>query len=155
MRTALNDRKRSVSRCVRWAVPVLRGPMQKILAEISRVPQSLHTWAETFSSSASAAYSFWGKTGKSKICVRPEVGRGYILSVEWFAMRSSRTGIWTSTSLEPALIRLSAADEMQEFWEATKALLHLALANPLLLSLLPAVYCDAGNSLSGTCPICE
>jgi DNA-binding CsgD family transcriptional regulator len=42
-------------------------------------------------------------------------------------MRSSRTGIWTSTSLEPALIRLSAADEMQEFWEATKALLHLAL----------------------------
>jgi DNA-binding CsgD family transcriptional regulator len=42
-------------------------------------------------------------------------------------MRISRTGIWTSTSLEPALIRLSAADEMQEFWEATKALLHLAL----------------------------
>jgi DNA-binding CsgD family transcriptional regulator/PAS domain-containing protein len=42
-------------------------------------------------------------------------------------MRSSRTGIWTSASLEPALIRLSAADEMQEFWEATKALLHLAL----------------------------
>jgi hypothetical protein len=42
-------------------------------------------------------------------------------------MRTFRTGIWTSTSLEPALIRLSAADEMQEFWEASKALLHLAL----------------------------
>jgi DNA-binding CsgD family transcriptional regulator len=42
-------------------------------------------------------------------------------------MRTFRTGIWTSTSLEPALIRLSAADEMQEFWEASKVLLHLAL----------------------------
>jgi DNA-binding CsgD family transcriptional regulator/PAS domain-containing protein len=50
-----------------------------------------------------------------------------MLCCDWFVMRTSRTGIWTSTSLEPALIRLNAADEMQEFWEATKALLHLAL----------------------------
>jgi DNA-binding CsgD family transcriptional regulator/PAS domain-containing protein len=42
-------------------------------------------------------------------------------------MRTSRTGTWASASLEPALIRLNAADEMQEFWEATKAVLHLAL----------------------------
>lgn len=39
----------------------------------------------------------------------------------------TRTSPWTSSSIEPALIRLNAADEMHEFWEATKELLHLAL----------------------------
>ncbi len=34
---------------------------------------------------------------------------------------------WTANGLEPALISLSAANKMQEFWEATKTLLHLAL----------------------------
>jgi DNA-binding CsgD family transcriptional regulator/PAS domain-containing protein len=38
-----------------------------------------------------------------------------------------RSGTWTSSSVEPALIRLNAAGEMQEFWEATRELLHLAL----------------------------
>ena len=42
-------------------------------------------------------------------------------------MSSIRTNGWTSTSLEPALIRLNAADEIREFWEATKELLHIAL----------------------------
>jgi DNA-binding CsgD family transcriptional regulator/PAS domain-containing protein len=42
-------------------------------------------------------------------------------------MSMTRTSPWRSSSIEPALIRLNAADEMHEFWEATRELLHLAL----------------------------
>ncbi len=34
---------------------------------------------------------------------------------------------WSPASLEPTLLGLNAADNMQAFWEATKALLHVAL----------------------------
>ncbi len=42
-------------------------------------------------------------------------------------MKTNSADRWTRASLEPALVELSAANEMQEFWEATKAVLHLAL----------------------------
>jgi DNA-binding CsgD family transcriptional regulator/PAS domain-containing protein len=42
-------------------------------------------------------------------------------------MKTNLAVQWTSSSLEPALLRLNAVSEMQDFWEATKALLHLAL----------------------------
>ncbi|MBV9491968.1 MAG: helix-turn-helix transcriptional regulator [Verrucomicrobia bacterium] len=42
-------------------------------------------------------------------------------------MSINPTSQWSPVSLEPALIRLNAADDMQEFWEATKALLHVTL----------------------------
>jgi hypothetical protein len=65
-------------------------------------------------------------------------------------MRTFRTGIWTSTSLEPALIRLSAADEMQEFWEASKALLHLALPIHFFCLCFRPFIVVAGNGFSRT-----
>lgn len=42
-------------------------------------------------------------------------------------MSTKSTGQWSPASLDPFLIRLNAADDMQHFWEATKALLHVTL----------------------------
>jgi len=47
-------------------------------------------------------------------------------------MSTKPTGQWSPSSLEPSLIRLNAADDMQHFWEATKALLH---------AMLPIEFC--------------